>query len=350
MQVNDLDSSDSSMTHATSLGYLRYPPPAVFVANVHSSERLSLTAEPPLMSLPFVFVPSLAIDGSSSMQVEPSASMQFQMDANEAQQHYDSMVSPMETFRAIRTGSHSGIEDAANNNFPSGTGIAVYDPTVDAMEIDEMQPVGRSQQGSSTNLDTISGFNTAFRGVTVYIPNRLDLAEIGHLHQFLPYRDPSGWELPFLQGWLMGQSQAGVPSMLPLNGDGGSREASAQYLSSSILASHLSTHNVTMPGGIGLSGISGRSSLQHRFSNSHFSVSDSMEGAALVNAPSDQADTQPIISRIQSEITTSLAAAAVAELPCTVKLRVWPHDIENPFAPLTAERCCLTIPHAVLCR
>ncbi|KAM3731216.1 hypothetical protein ACB098_12G146000 [Castanea mollissima] len=351
-EVNDLDSSDSSMTRATSLGYLRYPPPAVFVANAHSSERVSLTAELPLVSLPFLFVPSFAIDGSTSMQVEPSPSMQFQVDANEVQRHYNSMVSPTEGFRTIPTDSHSGIEDAADNHLPSGTGNAVYDPTVDAMETDEIQPVGRSQQGSSTNLDTIGdtigGVNNAIRGVPVYIPNRLDLAEIGH-HQFLPERDPSSWELPFLQGWLMGQSQADVPSVLPLNGDGSSPEPSAQYINSSILASHLSTHNMTMPGSISLSGISGRSSLQNRFSNSHLSVSDSVEGAAQVNAPSDWVDTQPIISRIQSEITTSLAAVATAELPCTVKLRVWPHDVENPFALLNAERCCLTIPHAVLC-
>nr|POE82163.1 isoform 4 of activating molecule in becn1-regulated autophagy protein 1 [Quercus suber] len=348
-EVNDLDSSDSSMTHATSLGYLRYPPPAVFVANAHSSECVSLTAELSLVSLPFLFVPSFAIDGSTSMQVEPSPSMQFQVDANEVQQHYNSMVSPTEAFRTIPTGSHSGIEDAADNHLPSGLGNVVYDTTVDAMETDEIQPIGRSQQGSSTNLDTTGGVNTAIRGVPVHIPNRLDLSEIGH-HQFLPERDPSSWELPFLQGWLMGQSQADVPSVLPLNGDGSSREPSAQYINSSILASHLSTHNMTMPGSISLSGISGRSSLQNRFSNSHLSVSDSVEGAAQVNAPSDWVDTQPIISRIQSEITTSLAAVATAELPCTVKLRVWPHDVENPFALLNAERCCLTIPHAVLCR
>ncbi|XP_050251968.1 uncharacterized protein LOC126698640 isoform X2 [Quercus robur] len=347
-EVNDLDSSDSSMTHATSLGYLRYPPPAVFVANAYSSECVSLTAELPLVSLPFLFVPSFAIDGSTSMQVEPSPSMQFQVDANEVQQNYNIMVSPTEAFRTIPTGSHGGIEDVADNHLPSGTGNAVFDTTVDAMETDEIQPIGRSQQGSSTNLDTTGGVNTAIRGVPVYIPNRLDLAEIGH-HQFLPERDPSSWELPFLQGWLMGQSQADVPSVLPLNGDGSSREPSAQYINSSILASHLSTHNMTMPGGISLSGISGRSSLQNRFSNSHLSVSDSVEGAAQVNAPSDWVDTQPIISRIQSEITTSLAAVATAELPCTVKLRVWPHDVENPFALLNAERCCLTIPHAVLC-
>lgn len=44
------------------------------------------------------------------------------------------------------------------------------------------------------------------------------------------------------------------------------------------------------------------------------------------------------------------AAAAAAELPCTVKLRIWPHDIKRPCAPLDPETCRLVIPHAVLCR
>ena len=101
---------------------------------------------------------------------------------------------------------------------------------------------------------------------------------------------------------------------------------------------------MTMLGSISLPGISGRSSLQYCFSNSHFSVSDSVEGAALVYAPSVWVDTQPIVIRIQLKITTSLAAVATAELPCTVKLSVWPHDVENPFAPLNAERCCLPYP------
>ena len=73
-----------------------------------------MTAELPLISLPFFFVPSFAIDGSTSMQVKPSASMRFQVDANEVQRHYNSMVSPMESFCTIPTGSiykffHLGI-------------------------------------------------------------------------------------------------------------------------------------------------------------------------------------------------------------------------------------------------
>lgn len=60
-------------------------------------------------------------------------------------------------------------------------------------------------------------------------------------------------------------------------------------------------------------------------------------------------DIQPSMSQIQAEIATSLAAAAAAELPCTVKLRIWPHDFKAPCAPLDVDKCRLTIPHAVLC-
>ncbi|KAF8712091.1 hypothetical protein HU200_028927 [Digitaria exilis] len=37
------------------------------------------------------------------------------------------------------------------------------------------------------------------------------------------------------------------------------------------------------------------------------------------------------------------------ELPCTVKLRIWRHNMKDPFIALEPEACLLTIPHAVLC-
>ncbi|KAF3335834.1 hypothetical protein FCM35_KLT20341 [Carex littledalei] len=47
------------------------------------------------------------------------------------------------------------------------------------------------------------------------------------------------------------------------------------------------------------------------------------------------------------EIPTHLLAVGAAELPCTVKLRIWRHDIKEPCAPLEQDE--LTISHAVLC-
>ncbi|KAJ7538798.1 hypothetical protein O6H91_11G063300 [Diphasiastrum complanatum] len=50
-----------------------------------------------------------------------------------------------------------------------------------------------------------------------------------------------------------------------------------------------------------------------------------------------------------AEEAAAQAAITAAELPCTVKLRLWPHDIKRPCALLDPETCRLTIPHAVLC-
>ncbi|CBI37214.3 unnamed protein product, partial [Vitis vinifera] len=251
-EVNDLDSSDSSMTRATSPGYLHYPPPAVFLANIHSSDRLKLASELHLASLPFSFIPSFARD--------------------------DSRI------------------DLYHTDRPTGS--------------TRVQMGSSGSHRSSANLDTFSGANSASR--------------------------PKYWELPFLQGWLMGQSQAGVSPMLSLNG--ASHEHSSQNL------------GMAMAGSINLPGVAGRSGQQQRFSRSHLiSVSESVEQAASINIAHEGSDTPPIMSRIQSELAASLAAAAAAELPCTVKLRIWSHDLKNPSAVLNAEKCLLIIPHAVLC-
>ncbi|XP_034902306.1 uncharacterized protein [Populus alba] len=362
-EVNDLDSSDSSMTRATSPGYLRYPPPAVFVTNGQSGDCVSLASELPLVSLPFLFVPSFSLDDSridanrlvtsSTMQVESSTSMQLQMDTN-ATDRYVPLVSPMETFPAVPSSSHTSAEGIVNNSFPSGMGGGVSNTREDAMETDEMPPVGGNPQGKSAHLEMLDVGNSAMDGVPANTSIRQQSTDFGQLQQILPSRHSTWWELPFLQGWLMGQSQAGGPSTVPLSS--GSRERTAQYIGPSSLTSYLSTQNVeaavaslAMPGSTSISGVSGRSGSRHRISRSRFFVPEFGESMAPINMQHEGSDNQPIFNRIQSEIATSLEAAAAAELPCTVKLRVWSHDIKHPCAPLNADKCRLTIPHAVLC-
>ncbi|XP_044493310.1 uncharacterized protein LOC123216802 isoform X3 [Mangifera indica] len=362
-EVNDLDSSDSSMTRATSPGYLRYPPPAVFVANTQSSDHVNLNSKLPPMSMPLLFVPSVSIDnsrmdmdsqhanrhvGSRNMQVESSAAKHFQLHVNVPEQQ-DTTVSPMETFPVSLPGSFPSTEEPINNSFPNGIESGISDHQGDAMDTDEMQPVEASQRGDSINLDNLSG---ATMGMPAHISTRSSITEFGQIQRFLPIRDPSCWELPFLQGWLMGQSQAGVPPVLPLSGS--SRDHTAQYGGSTSIP-HPSTFNVeatvaslAVPGSMNLSAVRGRPKRYH-IPHTQFSGSVSGEAASFSNALRDGTDPQPIISRIQSELATSLAAAAAAELPCTVKLRVWSHDIKNPCSPLNGEKCHLTIPHAVLC-
>ncbi|KAJ9672758.1 hypothetical protein PVL29_026111 [Vitis rotundifolia] len=82
------------MRRATSLGYLHYPPPAVFLENIHSNDRLKLASKLHLASLPFSFIPSFVRDdsridlyhanrltGSSRVQMGSFGSVQFQANA-----------------------------------------------------------------------------------------------------------------------------------------------------------------------------------------------------------------------------------------------------------------------------
>ncbi|KAF7818487.1 Activating molecule in BECN1-regulated autophagy protein 1 isoform A [Senna tora] len=303
-EVNDLDSSDSSMTQATSLGYLQYPPPAVIVANIQFKEHISLSSENGDDSR---MEPQNSghVTGSDNMQVESSGSAQYQVVTNATEQ-YDTTVSPMDTFSEIPTTSQTGTEYTAHNTFSNRMGIGISNLAMDGMETDETEP--------------------AEHGLYRQTANREGISELGQFHQFFPSRDSNGWELPFLQGWLMGQSQAGVPMVLPHLG--GSRDNLTQQIGSSTVESNLSTHDgattvpsSAMPGSISIPGASGRSGIRNHFPQSQVPASES----------------------------GNLDGTAAAELPCTVKLRVWSHDIKNPCTPLNAERCLLTIPHAVLC-
>jgi activator-of-BECN1-regulated-autophagy protein 1 len=304
------------MTLATSPGYLRYPPPTVYLADAHSSGRPCLADEIPLTSLPFLIWPSLARDdgrislqhtygdvGSSTAQprVDPSASVRLLTYSTPSGQ-YELLLSP------IDPNSSSPVpEDTGNDSLMSETDNAITQSAVDAMETTEVQPEERN-------------------------------------NRFFPFGDPMYWELPFLQGWLIGQSQAGQRTM-------GSVNASAHENLSAFSEMENPVASSVMPTGVNQSRVTGRSSSRQRSSRSRMiSMTGSAEGAAFNHIPRDEADPQIAVSRIQSELATSLAAAAAAELPCTVKLRIWPHDVKDPCAFLDAEKCRLTIPHAVLCR
>ncbi|GLU07840.1 hypothetical protein SLE2022_247800 [Rubroshorea leprosula] len=337
-EVNDLDSPDSSMTTATSSGYLCYPPPAVFLSNGHSSDHINLAAELPLMSLPFLFMPSFSIDdsrmdlqnadrlvGSNGTQAGPSPLLRVPADTTATGQ-YDVTASPMETFPLIPPGSFPGTEDTSFS-FPDRMESGASDSLVDAMDTDEMQPSRGSQEMNSTNVDTYSG---SHRRGSRQIDNQSNTTGFGQPQEFLPFRDPTCWEIPLLQVLLTGQ-QASIPLMLPLNSR--ASELSVQHMGSPS-ALHPPTN----------SNVSGRPNSEHNLW-SQFPVSESSSS----HTAQDGTGPQPVTNRIQAEFPTSLAVAAAAELPCTVKLRLWSHDIKNPFAPLNVEKCRLTIPHAVLC-
>ncbi|KAG2260382.1 hypothetical protein Bca52824_079676 [Brassica carinata] len=248
-EVTDIDSSDSAMTRATSPGYLRYPP--CYFLHQHAAEQFLLL----LLLFPWLF-----------RDLVPETSQ---------------------------------------------AGGRTSTTAVDAMDIDEAQPIGRNR-----------------------IPSQSDLPEFGQLQQLVHFRDRVSWEVPFLQGWLMAQSQAGANSGVLSTGSSG-QASSTPHTGSS--APHSSTASLEaavasleIPGG----------------SQSRFAGSGLAEGVSSRNTQHEGTGAQLVVNRIPAELASSIAAA---ELPCTVKLRVWSHDIKDPCAILKSDKCRLTIHHAVLC-
>ncbi|XP_060180641.1 uncharacterized protein LOC132610352 isoform X3 [Lycium barbarum] len=284
-EVNDLDSSDSSMTLATSPGNLRYPPPTVYLTDAHSTYRSASANELPIMSLPFMIWPSNA-RGDPRLPLQQS----------NADMGSDSTQNRADTSASVRLLTYS----------------------------------------------TPSGQDTENASHPVIDPMETDVPAEERNNQFFPFSDPAYWELPFLQGWLIGQSQAGRRAIHPEHSGA----------TNSVSAYGEVEHPPAVPAVISNSNHprSGRSGSRHRSSRSRaIPVAGSSDSAAPINIVHDESDSQAFMSRFQSEIATSLTAAAASELPCTVKLRVWPYDVKAPCAPLDAEKCRLIIPHAVLC-
>lgn len=106
-------------------------------------------------------------------------------------------------------------------------------------------------------------------------------------------------------------------------------------------------HNFGRPGGstsIPITAGSSRGSNRRHASRSVPGI-----GSSLLGPQIDEAEAHAASLGIGSEITAPMFTPGT-ELPCTVKLRIWPHDISKPCVPLEPEACRLTISHAVLCR
>ncbi|CAN4120597.1 unnamed protein product [Withania somnifera] len=286
-EVNDLDSSDSSMTLATS------------PAN-----------ELPIMSLPLMIWPSIC-RGDPRMPLQQS----------NADMGSDSTQNRAETSASIRLLTYST---------PSGQ----YELLLSPIE-PNLSPPQEAQTGPSVR-DTENASNPAVDIMETDVP-----AEERN-NQFFPFSDPAYWEFPFLQGWLVGQSQAGQRAI----------HSEHSGATNSVSAYGEVEHPPAVPSVISNSNHprSGRTGSRHRSSRSRaISVAGSGDGAVPMNIVHDESDSQAFMRRFQSEIATSLTAVATSELPCTVKLRVWPYDVKDPCVLLDAEKCRLMIPHAVLC-
>ncbi|CAD5333886.1 unnamed protein product [Arabidopsis thaliana] len=287
-EVNEIDSLDSSMSRATSMGYLRYPPPAILFTSTESNQT------------------SLAAENENRTSSPPL---------------------PLATSSGP-SGPNSVPGNSPSNIFLTRAGDRTS-PAVDGMDVDEAQPVGRN-------------------GIPSQVSNRSDFPELGQIRQLFHFRDRVSWELPFLQGWLMAQGH-GVANPVVTPTGSSNHGISAPSSTASLEAA---VALLEIPSGVNLHAVSRRGGAQEQTSQPQFSRTGLPEGVSSRNTQHGS-DAQPVVNRVQSELATSIAAsaaaAAAAELPCTVKLRVWSHDIKDPYAQLKSDRCLFTIPHAVLC-
>ncbi|XP_065005159.1 uncharacterized protein LOC135636913 [Musa acuminata AAA Group] len=360
-EVNDLDSPDSPLTLATSSGYLHYPPPAVLFANSNNN--------------------NVRAGGLGSMlQRVESFSLLTSQQSPEIGNQNDNKTTPMD----ITSASNAIKEDEVADPLQSGI-ETTFDPIMEGTETTEVQPMLGVQtrvssiperMDVSTNMPATSQSNVAvlnpirqsrsglddapaipsssFRGADIQMILRN--TDSGHLHQLIPFSDPAWWELPFIQGWLIGQTHAGLHTTVPVNSafQGNSmviRGTGSGFLSSELLHAHNVEALVAsspMATSVGQSRVAGRSGPRQR-SRSRLMASTSNGEGSLTNSQNDESAPHSRPNSIESGIPTSLAAAAAAELPCTVKLRIWPHDMQDPCASLDPEKCRLTIPNAVLC-
>ncbi|CAA7405017.1 unnamed protein product [Spirodela intermedia] len=395
-EVNYLDSSDSPLTLATSSGYLKYPPPAIFISNSRSTaigkSENSVLVPPGYMLLPaftrdggtylqledkLVNPGNNRLTGSSSAQQRSEPFLQNHLWSSSGLGRQNDNVVPMEISPVEIAGADSVPNDSSSRCLPAEIDKINDDTVMNTVETFEGQSTSISP-GNSNNivekeddiaLQSISQNETAgempldqssFGGMSALhssmslgntgnqVPSRI--VEAGQIHQFFPLGDPGPWALPCLQGWLMGQRHASLHPMLSLNNSMQGIFSSIHGMSPEVLTLDLPpARNVetssSVPVNVGHMRAPGRSSSRHRSRSRLMDLVDSEEGGTQ----NDENESQFGRNNVGSEVAASLVAAAAAELPCTVKLRIWLHDIQNPCAPLDSERCRLTIPHAVLC-
>ncbi|XP_062223496.1 uncharacterized protein LOC133922266 isoform X2 [Phragmites australis] len=334
-EVNNLDSADSPLTLATSSGYSNYPS-VLFVANVNSGSCPHLESN---TASPFLLLPAylrddrivhtlgndLTSSSTSAQQRSPSLVQNATSDAENQQP--DQFATPMDVCPGEPSASNdivyavpvpvsNGIETHAARGQPNsrllGSSSTSYLERFGAIDDVQMSSLSNRTPIPATAWSSVPDTRHAMPMNMFTTSGGLDVqmflrtVESGQQNPHL-FGDSCSWELPFLQGWLMAQNNTGASSSIPITA-GNSRRSNRRYVRS-------------VPG----------------------------VGSSLLGPQIDEAELHAASLGVGSELATSLFTAGTNELPCTVKLRIWRHDIKDPCVPLEPEACRLTISHAVLC-
>ena len=373
LQVIGLDTPDCPMTVATSAGYIQYPLPAFFrtpvqqpFANLQKSGNTNAANSE-------ILLPSSTWASDNDIQpAQENTRVMHHIPVMDDTTGINSEATPMDVSAteheaindipyirnmgssvdmlhrageeaALAGGSHRrnpGTSAAGNNNH-NFFGILPRSETRDSLLGVNLPTILEERQIDGMNL--WSNFN-----VQVLVGDNIPQSS------FNGGGDSPGWELPFLQGWVMGQTQAEfVQPMLR------SQHGIFAVPGISVEARGLQHHQEANQGAEVTPSIArngNRLVNATRGNASRVSLNSASSGGATsvhVGILHGFASRDPSMGMIASENAPQLsiaAATAAAELPCTVKLRIWPHNMKHPTGVLDPETCRLTIPHAVLCR
>lgn len=249
------------MTLATTTGYLCYDPPSVFFTNIQSTSHMHGEGNTPFISPgplsmknhretvwqnPHHETESVAIERpefsfTDQRQAHLYSDNQhgIEITSMESQQH-DIEITRMER-QPSGTSNSLHLPDGEMGNSilmddagPIDSGSFTVMNTVEATE----EQAGDTVQRSSRNFHpTTAPSPFEIREMTQQLPIRPDgtphnfsgsirsldsqmlLRNVDNMQncQILPSGDQPGWELPFLQGWLMGQTHAGLNAIFPSN-------------------------------------------------------------------------------------------------------------------------------------
>ncbi|CAM6003226.1 unnamed protein product, partial [Sphagnum balticum] len=317
-EVNDLDSPDCPMTMATSHAHMHYPPPAIYFAPPASS------ISPSVPSVPFPqpwFWPGQSGFGSNLglIQSDDEITASFLMLDPDQDFGRDSVSTILATDLGFETSSPWLAQDSHDIQFPDLTSPKPVDI------------LARPLPGESSRESAITS------------NSRLPLDRVSSSQEILPAGDCTGWELPFLHGWVQGRQLAHAGLGLgeaTINRMGPPQQLEGQNEAVSIASSR----------------VMASASIRAENESQIDAVAMANAGAGMrvypnQGIPISRRGGTAGIGAAETAVAQSAMAAAVAsaELPCTVKLRIWPHDIKRPSALLDPEMCRLVIPHAVLC-
>ncbi|XP_051127785.1 uncharacterized protein LOC127249143 isoform X2 [Andrographis paniculata] len=283
------DNRWSNKEPATFPGFTRHPSPTLHFSDANSVYRSNSRNGSPITSLPFLVWPSITRSDASSVseRADPStsSSVSAQIGESSASRRLLTYTTPPGEFELRLSSIQSpGREEPQMNTSTSEMGNDVSEPVAEPTEIET--------EGDSR-------------------------------HQSLPFGDPSYWELPFLQGWLIGQGQT-----MPV---ASSAPSPFQYVESAGDAARRS---------------------RSRYRSSHRSSKDPQSNIGASPSPSPSPPQQGKSPPLLNAPRSAAAAASLVRRPAfanTVVLKIWHHEIKTPFIPLDARRCRLTISNAVLC-